>query len=47
MGRIKKKNEPRICDIDIIDFNKLNYKKKKLKIPHPNRHIIEILSYFH
>ena len=25
IGRIKsKKNDPRVCDIDIIDFNRLN-----------------------
>ena len=36
MGRIRKiKNEPRICDIDIIDFKKQIIKVDKLEIPHP------------
>ncbi len=44
MGRKKtKKNYPRICDIDIIDFNgevSINYYKKfNLEIPHPRMHI--------
>ncbi len=35
MGRIRKiKNDPRICDIDIISFNKLVVNSDKLKIPH-------------
>jgi 2-amino-4-hydroxy-6-hydroxymethyldihydropteridine diphosphokinase len=35
MGRIRsRKNEPRICDIDIIDFNGSIYKSEKLDIPH-------------
>ncbi len=39
MGRIrKKKNEPRICDIDIISFNKLIVNSDQLKIPHPSTH---------
>ena len=38
LGRIrKKKNAPRTCDIDIIDYNKKIIKKKnsKLILPHP------------
>ena len=37
----KKKNEPRICDIDIIDYDKkiLNEKNKQLILPHPRMHI--------
>tara|TARA_B100000767_G_scaffold210451_1_gene197509 strand:+ start:194 stop:715 length:522 start_codon:yes stop_codon:yes gene_type:complete len=38
MGRVKTKiNAPRICDIDIIDYdqNLLNEKKKNLILPHP------------
>ena len=36
IGRIKsKKNDPRVCDIDIIDFNGLIKKDKVLKLPHP------------
>jgi 2-amino-4-hydroxy-6-hydroxymethyldihydropteridine diphosphokinase len=35
MGRKKKfKNDPRICDIDIIDFNGLILKDKLLTLPH-------------
>ena len=43
LGRIRyKKNEPRTCDIDIIDYNKMVIKKtKKLNLisPHPKMHI--------
>lgn len=36
MGRIRiNKNEPRICDIDVIDFKKQIIKVDKLEIPHP------------
>ncbi len=40
LGRkVSKINSPRICDIDIIDFNGISYKlsinSKKLIIPHP------------
>jgi 2-amino-4-hydroxy-6-hydroxymethyldihydropteridine diphosphokinase len=38
MGRIrKKKNDPRTCDIDIIDYNQkvFNEKSNKLVLPHP------------
>jgi 2-amino-4-hydroxy-6-hydroxymethyldihydropteridine diphosphokinase len=39
MGRIrKKKNEPRVCDIDIIDFNSLKLNSEKLILPHPKAH---------
>ena len=39
IGRIRsKKNDPRVCDIDIIDFKGLVISKKKLKIPHPKSH---------
>ena len=39
IGRIKKnKNEPRVCDIDIIDFNRILLKKKNLQLPHPRLH---------
>ena len=37
-----KKNYPRTCDIDIIDFNgtclKKKYKTKKIQVPHINMH---------
>ena len=44
MGRkIKIRNHPRICDIDIIDFNKenicLNVNSSELIIPHPRMHL--------
>ena len=39
MGRIKKtKNSPRVCDIDIIDFNGRIIKKNNLNLPHPSMH---------
>ena len=39
IGRVKsKKNDPRVCDIDIIDFNGLIKKNKVLKLPHPRSH---------
>ena len=43
VGRTKSpKNYPRICDIDIIDFNgfclSTSYKDKKITIPHKNMH---------
>ena len=39
IGRIKtKKNDPRVCDIDIIDFNGENLDTKNLTIPHKKCH---------
>ena len=43
MGRIKRpKNYPRICDIDIIDFNsiftKTTYLNQKITVPHKRMH---------
>ena len=41
MGRvISPKNYPRICDIDIIDFNNLslNLLKENIIVPHPRMH---------
>ncbi len=43
VGRtVAPKNYPRICDIDIIDFNGKSLLKKfnqqKIKVPHPNMH---------
>ena len=36
MGRKKApKNSPRICDIDIIDYNGTKFKNSYLQIPHP------------
>ena len=34
----KKKNEPRIIDLDLIAYNKLVSKKKSLILPHPRMH---------
>ena len=37
MGRIRtKKNEPRIIDIDIIDYDKIIMNTEKITLPHPN-----------
>tara|TARA_B100000886_G_scaffold304014_1_gene234981 strand:+ start:25 stop:540 length:516 start_codon:yes stop_codon:yes gene_type:complete len=39
IGRVKtKKNDPRVCDIDIIDFNGENLNMKDLMIPHKRCH---------
>mgnify|MGYP001275930488 CR=1 FL=1 len=46
MGRIRIfKNEPRICDIDIIDFNKEVIKTKNIILPHPKAHIRNFVLY--
>ena len=40
LGRIKtKKNDPRIIDIDIIDFKNVVKKTKELTLPHPKCHL--------
>ena len=40
VGRVKsRKNSPRVCDIDIIDFNGLIKKTKNLQLPHPRSHL--------
>jgi len=39
LGRLKsKKNEPRVIDIDIIDFKKMRENRDELIIPHPKCH---------
>ena len=39
LGRKRyKKNEPRTCDIDIIDYDKMIIKNKNLILPHPQMH---------
>ena len=39
MGRKRlKKNEPRVCDIDILDYMGKIIKKKELTLPHPEIH---------
>jgi 2-amino-4-hydroxy-6-hydroxymethyldihydropteridine diphosphokinase len=46
LGRIKlKKNDPRTCDIDIIDFNGLIINKNNLKIPHERSHLRNFVLY--
>ena len=46
IGRIKsKKNDPRVCDIDIIDFNGLIKANKLLKLPHPRSHSRNFVLY--
>ena len=46
IGRIKsKKNDPRVCDIDIIDFNGLIKASKLLKLPHPRSHSRNFVLY--
>ena len=46
IGRIKsKKNDPRVCDIDIIDFNGLIIEKDNLKIPHKKLHLRNFVLY--
>ena len=40
MGRTKSiKNSPRVCDIDIIDFNKIVVNNINVTLPHPRLHI--------
>ena len=46
IGRIKsKKNDPRVCDIDIIDFNSSIINSKNLSIPHKKCHIRNFVLY--
>ena len=46
LGRKKMpKNSPRVCDIDIIDFNGLVLENKLLKLPHPRSHIRNFVLY--
>ena len=46
IGRIKsKRNDPRVCDIDIIDFNGLIKRNKLLKLPHPRSHTRNFVLY--
>ena len=40
IGRVQSiKNGPRVCDIDIIDFNGLIRNSKNLQLPHPRSHL--------
>ena len=46
IGRNKsKKNDPRVCDIDIIDFNSAVINKKNLQIPHDKSHLRNFVLY--
>ena len=46
IGRVKsEKNEPRVCDIDIIDFKGLVTKTKSLELPHPRGHMRNFVLY--
>ena len=46
IGRIKSnKNDPRVCDIDIIDFDKLIKKTKLINLPHPRCHLRNFVLY--
>ena len=46
IGRKKTlRNYPRVCDIDIIDFNGLIKRNKLLKLPHPRSHTRNFVLY--
>tara|TARA_B100001248_G_scaffold210899_1_gene165121 strand:- start:666 stop:1181 length:516 start_codon:yes stop_codon:yes gene_type:complete len=46
LGRFKsKKNEPRVIDIDIIDFKKMRKNRGELIIPHPKCHLRNFVLY--
>ena len=46
IGRIKtKKNEPRVIDIDIIDFKNIIENSKNLVLPHPKCHLRNFVLY--
>ena len=46
IGRLKsKKNDPRVCDIDIIDFNSDIVKKDFITIPHSRCHTRNFVLY--
>ena len=46
IGRIKtKKNDPRVCDIDIVDFNGFVKKKGLIILPHPRSHVRNFVLY--
>ena len=39
------KNQPRTCDIDLIDFDGKKFNSKKLTIPHPKAHLRNFVLY--
>tara|TARA_Y100001958_G_C21205749_1_gene531890 strand:+ start:1229 stop:1744 length:516 start_codon:yes stop_codon:yes gene_type:complete len=46
IGRIKtKKNDPRVIDIDIIDFNGFIKDSTKITLPHPKSHLRNFVLY--
>ena len=46
IGRLKsKKNDPRVCDIDIVDFNGFVKKKGLIILPHPRSHVRNFVLY--
>jgi len=46
IGRVKsRRNDPRVCDIDIIDFNGLIKRNKLLELPHPRSHTRNFVLY--
>ncbi len=46
LGRFKsRKNDPRVCDIDIIDFNGLIAQTKSINLPHPRCHLRNFVLY--
>ena len=46
IGRIKsKKNDPRVCDIDIIDFKGLIRNNFRYQLPHPRSHLRNFVLY--
>ena len=46
IGRLKtKKNDPRVCDIDIIDYNSFIVKKDFINIPHSRSHMRNFVLY--
>ena len=46
IGRVKRdKNDPRVCDIDIIDFNGLTVSTDNFTSPHPRCHLRNFVLY--
>ena len=46
IGRFKtKKNDPRVCDIDIIDYNSDIVNKDFITLPHPRSHMRNFVLY--
>ena len=46
IGRVNsKKNDPRVCDIDIIDFNGIIRENGNVLLPHPRSHVRNFVLY--